>query len=192
MRVECRGRGREPMHHRGAKVAEKKEQTQGTHGWLPERAGEAACIQLVTNTIGAIASVCGGASSRRALFLTPGRVTKYGKQIGGGVRLEPDNFVKRALKPVLKELGFDGGPTLFGTETQRYSIRSGRPWLYDRNGSAMSMPKTTMSYTHLVTADDVRVANQLGVLPDKEFFAQDLPKLSPEADTASELISEAV
>ena len=49
-----------------------------------------------------------------------------------------------------------------------------------------------MGYTHLVTADDVRVAGELGALLDKGFFAQDLPKLPPEAETASELISEAV
>ena len=49
-----------------------------------------------------------------------------------------------------------------------------------------------MGYTHLVTADDVRVAGQLGALLDKEFLAQDLPKLPPHGKTASELISEAV
>ena len=43
-----------------------------------------------------------------------------------------------------------------------------------------------------MTADDVRLANELGELLDKEFLAQDLPKLPPNAETASELISEAV
>ena len=43
-----------------------------------------------------------------------------------------------------------------------------------------------------LTADDVRIAGELGALLDKEFFAQDLPKFSPNAETASELISEAV
>ena len=52
--------------------------------------------------------------------------------------------------------------------------------------------KTTMGYTHLVTADDVRVAGELGALLDKEFLAQDLPKFPPNGETASELISEAV
>jgi hypothetical protein len=52
--------------------------------------------------------------------------------------------------------------------------------------------KTTMDYTHLVTADDVRVAGELGALLDKGFFAQDLPKLLPKTEKASELISEAV
>jgi hypothetical protein len=36
------------------------------------------------------------------------------------------------------------------------------------------------------------VSEQLGALLDKEFLAQDLPKLTPNAETASELISEAV
>ena len=49
-----------------------------------------------------------------------------------------------------------------------------------------------MGYTHLVTADDARIAGELGTLLDKEFFAQDLPKLSRDAKTASELNSEAV
>jgi len=52
--------------------------------------------------------------------------------------------------------------------------------------------RTTLGYTHLVTADDVQVAEQLGALLDKEFLAQDLPKLPSKAETASELISEAV
>jgi hypothetical protein len=33
---------------------------------------------------------------------------------------------------------------------------------------------------------------QLGALLDKEFLAQHLPKLTPNAETASELVSEAV
>jgi hypothetical protein len=52
--------------------------------------------------------------------------------------------------------------------------------------------KTTLGYTHLITSDDVRVAEPLGALLDKEFLAQDLPKLAPDAEKASELISEAV
>jgi len=52
--------------------------------------------------------------------------------------------------------------------------------------------RTTMGYTHLVTADDVRAAGELGAPLGKEFFAQDLPKFPPNAETASELISEAV
>lgn len=126
------------------------------------------------------------------LFLTPGRVTKKGKRIGGGVRLEPDNFIKRALKPVLKELGLDGGAHAFrhSNATLLDSLRAPMAVRQERLGHVDA--KTTMDYTHLVTADDVRVANQLGALLDRKFFAQDLPRLSSEAETASELISEAV
>jgi len=45
---------------------------------------------------------------------------------------------------------------------------------------------------HLVTADDVQVAGELGPFLDKEFFAQDLPKFPPNTKMASEVISEAV
>jgi hypothetical protein len=34
-----------------------------------------------------------------------------------------------------------------------------------------------MGYAHLVTADDVRAANEPEALLDKEFLAQDLPDL---------------
>ena len=133
-----------------------------------------------------------GRAADEPLFLTPGRLTKSGKRIGGGVRLEPDNFVKRALKPVLAELGLNGGAHAFrhGNATLLDSLRAPMAVRQERLGHVD--PKTTMGYTHLVTADDVRVANELGELLDKEFLAQDLPKLPPNAETASELISEAV
>jgi integrase len=126
------------------------------------------------------------------LFLTPGRLTKSGKRLGGGVRLEPDNFVKRALKPVLKELGLDGAAHAFrhANATLLDSLHVPMAVRQERLGHVDA--KTTMGYTHLVTADDVRIAGELGALLDKEFFAQDLPKLSPNAKTASELDSEAV
>ena len=36
------------------------------------------------------------------------------------------------------------------------------------------------------------VGGEPEALPDRGFFAQDLPKLTPKAETASELISEAI
>jgi integrase len=133
-----------------------------------------------------------GRAADEPLFLTPGRLTKSGKRLGGGVRLEPDNFVKRALKPVLKQLGLDGGAHAFrhGNATLLDSLRAPMAVRQERLGHVDA--RTTMGYTHLVTADDVRVAGELGALLDKEFLAQDLLKLPPEAETASELISEAV
>jgi len=49
-----------------------------------------------------------------------------------------------------------------------------------------------MGTTHLVTADDVRLAGELGALLDKEFFAQDLPKFPPNEEKASWILTEAV
>lgn len=122
------------------------------------------------------------------LFLTPGRLTKSGKRLGGGVRLEPDNFVKRALKPVLKELGLDGAAHAFrhANATLLDSLHVPMAVRQERLGHVDA--KTTMAYTHLVTADDVRIAGELGALLDKEFFAQDLPKLSPNAETTASWI----
>lgn len=133
--------------------------------------------------------------SRRAdepLFLTPGRLTKSGKRSGGGVRLEPDNFVKRALKPILKELGLDGAAHAFrhGNATLLDSLHAPMAVRQERLGHVDA--RTTMGYTHVVTADDVRVAGELGALLDKGIVAQDLPKFPPNIETTSELISEVV
>ena len=43
-----------------------------------------------------------------------------------------------------------------------------------------------------VTANDVRIAGELGALLDKEFLAQDLPKCPPNEETAPESLTEAV
>ena len=44
----------------------------------------------------------------------------------------------------------------------------------DRLGHAD--PKTTMSYTHSISADERNIATQLGTLLEGGFLAQDLPK----------------
>lgn len=108
------------------------------------------------------------------------------------MRLEPGNFVKRALKPILKELGLDGAAHAFrhGNATLLDSLHVPMAVRQERLGHMDA--KTTMGYTHLVTADDVRVAGELGALLDKEFLAQDLPKFPPNAETATESYSEAV
>jgi len=79
-------------------------------------------------------------------------------------------------------------PTIFALS----DWRGGHRLPSSENGSVTLTLKPPRGYTHLVAADDVRVAEQLGALLDKKFFAQDLPKLTPETETASELISEAV
>ena len=126
------------------------------------------------------------------LFLTPVVLTKNGKRKGGGCRLEPDNFVKRSLKPVLEKLGLKGGAHAFrhANATLLDSLRVPMAVRQERLGHVDS--NTTMGYTHLVTADDIEAAGKLGQLLDKKFFAQDLPKLSPQAETAPESMSEAV
>jgi hypothetical protein len=60
----------------------------------------------------------------------------------------------------------------------------------DRLGHAD--PKTTMLYTHAVSEDERRTAEQLGALLEDEFLSQDCPKLPPQAGTAPESHSEAV
>lgn len=133
-----------------------------------------------------------GRAADEPLFLTPGRPTKSGKRLGGGIRLEQDNFVKHALKPVLNELGLDGGAHVFqhSNATLLDSLRVPMAVRQERLGHDDA--RTTRGCTHLVTADDVRAAGQLGALLEQEFFPQDLPKFTPDAETASELISEAV
>jgi integrase len=116
-----------------------------------------------------------GRSADEPLFLTPGRLCKNGKRIGGGLRLDPDNFVKRALKPVLKELALVGGAHAFrhGNATLLDSLHAPMAVRQERLGHVDA--KTTLGYTHLLTSDDVRVAEQLGALLDKN----SLPKICP-------------
>ncbi|MGA3212051.1 MAG: site-specific integrase [Terriglobales bacterium] len=132
-----------------------------------------------------------GRAEKEPLFLTPVRITKKGKKIGG-TRLEPDNFVKRHLKPILDELGLKGGAHAFrhGNATLLDSLHVPLAVRQERLGHVGS--RTTMDYTHLVSADDVCAATKLGALLDKEFLAQDLPKFPPQAETASDSLSEAV
>jgi integrase len=135
-----------------------------------------------------------GRQADEPLFLTPVYLTKNGKTRGGGKRLEPYNFVKRNLKPILK-LGLDGGAHAFrhGNATMLDSLHAPMAVRQERLGHVDA--KTTMGYTHLVTADDIEVAGKLGALLDKksnEFFAQDLPKLPPDKETASGELTEAV
>jgi integrase len=109
-----------------------------------------------------------------------------------GKRLEPDNFVKRHLKPILKKLGLEGAAHAFrhGNATLLDSLRAPMKVRQDRLGHAD--PKTTMLYTHAVSADERSTAEQLGALFEPGFLSQDCPKLPTDAGTASDPTSEAV
>jgi integrase len=109
-----------------------------------------------------------------------------------GRRLEPDNFVKRHLKPILKKLGLKGAAHALrhGNATLLDSLRASMKMRQDRLGHAD--PKTTMPYTHSVSEDDRSTAVQLGALLEDGFLSQDCPKLPPETGTAPESHSEAV
>jgi len=109
-----------------------------------------------------------------------------------GKRLEPDNFVKRHLKPILKKLGLKGAAHAFrhGNGTLLDSLRAPMKVRQDRLGHAD--PKTTMLYTHAVSEDERRTAEQLGAVLEEGFLSQDCPKLPPETRMAPESHSEAI
>lgn len=75
-----------------------------------------------------------------------------------GQRLDPDNFVKRELKPVLEKLGLKGGT---------HAFRHGAATLMDELNVPMKVrqsrlghvdPETTLSYSHMVGEDDRRLS----------------------------------
>jgi integrase len=121
------------------------------------------------------------------LFVTPIRVTKKGKQIGG-TRLEPDNFVKRHLTPVLRKLGLAGACHSFrhGNASALDHLKAPLRVRQDRLGHVD--PKTTMLYTHTVSEDERTVAEQLGELS----AGNSLPKICLNVQTAQEPKSQAV
>lgn len=106
-----------------------------------------------------------------------------------GFRLEPDNFIKRHLKPVLKKLGLEGACHAFrhGTATLLDSLHAPMKVRQERLGHVD--PATTMDYTHMISADDIEAARPLGNVLDKEFLAQDLPKTRTETEIAQERFS---
>ena len=116
-----------------------------------------------------------GRNADEPLFVTPVRVSKNGKRIGG-CRLEPDNFVKRYLSPVIKKLGLSGGCHGFrhGNASALDHLRAPMRVRQDRLGHVD--PKTTMQYTHVISSDERNVAEQLGALYGPGFLAQVLPK----------------
>jgi integrase len=78
-----------------------------------------------------------------------------------GMRLHPENLVKRKLKPLLKQLGLEGGLHAFrhGNATAQDRLHTPMKVRQERLGHVSS--RTTMDYTHLVGDDDRRVVEQL-------------------------------
>ena len=97
-----------------------------------------------------LSSFVTGRNPDEPLFLSP-----------EGMRLHPENLVKRKLKPLLKQLGLEGGLHAFrhGNATAQDRLHTPMKVRQERLGHVSS--RTTMSYTHLVGDDDRRVVEQL-------------------------------
>jgi hypothetical protein len=94
-----------------------------------------------------------------------------------------------------------GKAPLGGQQGAAHAFRHGNATLLDSLHAPMAVrqerlghvdARSAMENTHVVTADKVRVAGELGALLDKGIFAQDLPKFPPNAEMASKFDSEAV
>lgn len=81
-----------------------------------------------------------------------------------GQRLDPDNFVKRELKPLLEKLGLKGGT---------HAFRHGAATLMDELNVPMKVrqsrlghvdPETTLNYSHIVGEDDRKLSASMGKL----------------------------
>lgn len=109
-----------------------------------------------------------------------------------GKRLEPDNFVKRHLTPVLRKLGLAGACHGFrhGNASALDHLRAPLRVRQDRLGHVD--PKTTMQYTHTVSEDERTVAEQLGELFARAAVENSLPKFCLNVQTAQERNSQAV
>ena len=100
-----------------------------------------------------LSSFVTGRNPNEPLFLSP-----------EGMRLHPENLVKRKLKPLLKQLGLQGGLHAFrhGNATAQDRLHTPMKVRQERLGHVSS--RTTMDYTHLVGDDDRRVVEQLDEL----------------------------
>ena len=78
-----------------------------------------------------------------------------------GFRLHPENLSKRVLKPILDALGIEGGMHAFrhGNATALDTLNAPMNLRQQRLGHMDA--NTTMDYTHLVSEDDRKIAEQL-------------------------------
>ena len=124
-----------------------------------------------------------GRETSEPLFLSP-----------DGKRLDPENLVKRKLKPLLKKLG------VYVKGTACHGFRHGAATKLDELGTPMATrqqrmghvdPDTLMGYTHAVTADDRKVSAAFGAVLSQGFSKGELAKEIPEQLSLQLLDSEA-
>jgi len=124
-----------------------------------------------------------GRESSEPLFLSP-----------DGKRLDPENLVKRKLKPLLKKLG------VYVKGTACHGFRHGAATKLDELGTPMATrqqrmghvdPDTLMGYTHAVSADDRKVSAAFGAVLSQGFSKNEPAKEIPEQLSLQLLDSEA-
>jgi integrase len=81
-----------------------------------------------------------------------------------GKRLDPDNFGKRVLKPIVEKLGLQGAFHAMRHDNATALDGLNTPLKVRQARLGHVNPETTLNYTHLVTEDDRRVSAQLGAL----------------------------
>jgi integrase len=81
-----------------------------------------------------------------------------------GKRLEPDNFAKRVLKPIVEKLGLEGCCHGFRHGNATTLDNLGAPFKVRQARLGHVDPETTLLYSHLVSEDDRRVSAPLGSL----------------------------
>ena len=111
-------------------------------------------------------AVAGTRAQDEPLFVTPVKVTSKKQKVIGRVRLHPDNFSARVIRPIVRSLGLTGGLHAFrhGNATAQDHLGIPMRTRMERLGHVNS--RTTMAYTHLLTEDARRVPEMLD-----EYFA---------------------
>jgi integrase len=113
-----------------------------------------------------------GRDASEPLFLSP-----------EGKRLNPENLVKRELKPLLKKLGIYVKGTAchgfrHGAATKLDEL--GTPWATRLQRLGHADPNTTMGYTHAVNEEDRKVSAAFGALLSQAFSKNECAKEIPQ------------
>ena len=100
-----------------------------------------------------------------------------------GGMLNPDNLVKRHLKPVLAKAGIAKGGM--------HAFRHGNATIMDQKNVPMAVrqsrlghvdSKTTMNYTHIISEDERRIAEEFDEILDANGRMTTKKELSPECE----------